>query len=60
MNIFKIFNIFKKNKTLTNKQIEKEAIRRAFETGNAVIAHKNKDGTVDWKEIKINRNEKQN
>jgi hypothetical protein len=58
MNILKsIFSFIygSENKTLTNRQIEKEAIRRAFETGNAVIAHRNEDGSVDWREIEIKK-----
>lgn len=53
--IFSIFSSDSKNKTLTNRQIEEEAIKRAFETGNAVIASRNKDGSISWREIKTNR-----
>lgn len=53
--IFSLFSSEPKNKTLTNKQVEKESIKRAFETGNAVISHRNKDGSITWREIKINR-----
>lgn len=53
--IFSFFSSDSKNKTLTNRQIEEEAIKRAFETGNAVVASRNEDGTVSWREIKINR-----
>jgi hypothetical protein len=50
---FSLFSSESQNKALNNKQVEEEAIKRAFETGNAVIARRNKDGSITWREIEI-------